>query len=83
MRSPDAYAVRAREMETLARLDVERAVPRIEVAHGVGAVFIERMAIGEQDLARELLAIRAPPVLSVAEEEAPIVARLGIRLLST
>ena len=46
--SPDANAVRRREVERLARLHVERRVPGVEVAHGVGAVLGRRVAVGQR-----------------------------------
>src|SRR5216117_2821991 len=72
-RSPDAHTIRRTEIQPVTRLDGERGVPRVEIAHRIGAVFIKGVTIGEHNLSRELFSIFVLPALTVTDEEAPIV----------
>src|SRR5438876_1681778 len=69
MASPHADAVRRRQVEGLAGLDVEGLVPVVEVAHGVRAVLVGRVAVAEDLLAQGRLARLRPPRLREADEE--------------
>jgi hypothetical protein len=66
---PDAYALVGRKIKGLSRLDVERSVPGVEVADGVGAVLRRGVGIGKDLLAEGGFAALAGFRLGEAEEE--------------
>src|ERR1700740_1942440 len=76
---PYAHPVRGREVELLARLDVERLVPRIEVAYRIGAILRRRVTVDDDPLAQRRLADLLPPALPEAEEEELLGAEAGDR----
>src|SRR5262245_25845307 len=68
---PDSYTRFGREEQPLARTDVERVVPRIQIADGREAVHLGRVVIGELCAHRGIAHLRAPG-LSEGNEELPI-----------
>src|SRR5205823_7535148 len=68
-RSPHAYAIRGSEVQLLARFDAERVIPRIEVAHRVGAILGRGVAVGDDPLSQGGLADLLTPALREAQEE--------------
>src|SRR3989440_2129401 len=76
-RSPHAYAIRRREVQLLARFDAERVVPRIEVAHRVGAILGRGVAVGDDPLPQGGLADLVTPALREAQEEQLLGAEAG------
>ena len=69
---PDPHAIRWIEIQPLPLSDIERGVPRIEVAHRVGAVFVWCVTVGDHELARERFARLGLPRLRETDEERPI-----------
>src|SRR5256885_6947552 len=69
VRSAHAYAIRGSEVQLLARFDAERVIPRIEVAHRVGAILGRGVAVGDDPLAQGGLADLLAPALREAQEE--------------
>jgi len=76
-RSPHAYAIRGREVQVLARFDAERLIPRVEVAHRVGAILVRCVAVGDDPLAQRGLADLLTPALREAQEEQLLSAEAG------
>src|SRR4051812_8768867 len=70
-RLPDADAVRRRDVELVARLDVPGLVPGVEVAQRRDrSDLARRMRIADQLLAQSFGALQRPPHLAPAEEDA-------------
>src|SRR5256885_17082870 len=69
VRSAHAYAIRGSEVQLLARFDAERVIPRIEVAHRVGAILGRGVAVGDDPLSQGGLAGLLTPALREAQEE--------------
>src|SRR6476469_9493562 len=64
------HALLRRQIELVARLDVERGIPGVEVAHGQRAILARRMAVGRDLLAERFLAGLLCPTLLEGDEEA-------------
>src|SRR5947208_9255558 len=77
VRSPYAYAIRGPEVQLLARFDAERVIPRVEVAHRVGAILGRGMAVGDDALPQGGLADLLTPALCEAQEEQLLAAEAG------
>ena len=76
LRSPDVHALIWRQIQSVARLDVEGRVPGVDIPHdSVGAVFRRTVGIGDQLLTQGALAGLGLPPLRVPEEEALVAAQ--------
>src|SRR3546814_8909310 len=75
--TPDANALFGRQVERVAFLDVERLVPRIEVAHRQRPVHARRVAVGRNLLAQRRVARLRRPGLGISNEET-LVAREAV-----
>src|ERR1044071_2929219 len=73
-KSPNPHPFLRRQIQLLSRLHIERAIPRVEVARGVGSVFGRRVAVGDDPAAQRLGAHLASPHLCEGNEEALIAA---------
>src|SRR4051812_20915391 len=82
--SPDPHPLARREVQLLARLDGERVVPGVLVAHRIRPVFGRGVPVRDDALAQGGLADLLPPALRVADEELLIAgeARDGGRFLA-
>src|SRR6476646_6242971 len=68
---PDVNALFRRQVQLVARLDVERLVPGIDVPDdAVGAVLIRAVRVGQDLLALRILTVLALPRLGEGDEEA-------------
>src|SRR5947209_1415922 len=67
---PDLHPLVGREIELLPRLDVERRVPGVDVAHGNCAELIRRVRVGQHLLAERFGARLGGPALRESKEEA-------------
>src|SRR3977135_1407498 len=76
-RSPHAHPVRGSEVQLLARLHAERVIPRVEVAHRVGAILDRCVAVGDDPLAQRRLADLLAPALREAQEKQLLGAEAG------
>src|SRR5437868_8180683 len=68
--APDFHALLRREVQLLPRVDAERRIPRVDVAHGERTEWIGRMLVGGDDLAQIAVAHLARMRLAVGKEEA-------------
>src|SRR5688572_726661 len=68
--SPDFDALVRRQIVLVARLHVERFVPRIDIANGPDALDIRRVPIRDHYLAQIFIAMLDSEELRPAEEEA-------------
>ena len=70
---PDPHPLIGSEIEFFAGLDVEGRVPSVDVADGVGTVFVGRMAVRHHDHPQRLGPHLATPALPECDEE-PLIA---------
>src|ERR1035437_5964346 len=66
---PDMNAVGGREVELVARFDVEGGIPRVQIADGAGAEQAGGVGIGEHPGAQSGFAVHAGVVLGEGDEE--------------
>src|SRR5690606_7535831 len=72
--SPDAHALRRRQVQVLAGLRIERLVPAVDVAHGLRAPATRRVHPADHLPAQRLVARLVAPRLGEGDEEALLAA---------
>src|SRR5690606_35877184 len=72
--SPDAHALRRRQVQVLARLRIERLVPAVDVAHGLRAPAAGRVNATHHLPAQRLVTRLVAPGLGEGDEEALLAA---------
>src|SRR5215213_9747733 len=83
---PDADPLLGRQVHLVARLDVERLVPGVDVADdSVDPIFGRAVRVGQEPLAKGALADLRAPALAVGDEEALVAGQaadhLGLAML--
>src|SRR6185437_5004886 len=70
LKLPDLHPILRRQVQLVARLHLERGIPRVEVAHGFGSELRRRVTVGGKALAQGRVAHLRTPGLAEGEEEA-------------
>src|SRR5262249_8367506 len=78
---PDLDAIGRREVELLARLDIECLVPCVDISDSVRPEFVRRMAVRHDDDAKRFRPHFAAPALPECNKEA-LIAREPVRARS-
>ena len=71
---PNSYPLFRRKVKLLARLNIERCVPSVNVTHSIGTIFIWRVSVGHHDHTQRLGTHLSSPALSESNKKA-LVAR--------